>query len=218
MDKFVRPRRNHWNPRAQFISSIGLFAILGTFALWGFKTPAILFYILQKKEEDEGRGISWLEDSNLARIILFYTIETVFLYNIYCPSILQTRIMAQLVGNVACKYWDLGSIPRSPHIIHNIFSNTILCSNHPVVHPKPHASASQVSLNFHPVAKRWGTWYSPVKQHAHDSWKSTRLGLLMGQNSLTQTSTLGQHTPLVCIFILFSFLFLNSFNCYNNYY
>ena len=43
MVEFVKARRIQPDPRALFISSIALIAIIDTLGLWGFKTPAILF-------------------------------------------------------------------------------------------------------------------------------------------------------------------------------
>ena len=49
---FVTSRRDKLTPRALFIFNHVLIAIFWPLFLWGFKTPAICFY-LQEKEEEE---------------------------------------------------------------------------------------------------------------------------------------------------------------------
>ena len=42
--------------------------------------------------------------------------------------------LAWMVVEVSCRYWDLGSIPRSPHLIHEFSYNVFLCSTSSKVH------------------------------------------------------------------------------------
>ena len=60
-----------------------------------------------------------------------------FIHIICCPLNIQMRALAQLVGEMSCRYWNLGSIPRSPHIIHDFCINTFPCSFPQIFH---HAS------------------------------------------------------------------------------
>ena len=50
--EIVTTRRTELTPRAQFIFAHCLIAIFPGLVQWGFKTPAICFY-LQEKDEDE---------------------------------------------------------------------------------------------------------------------------------------------------------------------
>ena len=51
-----------------------------------------------------------------------------FAYNDYCPLNVQPNALVQLVANVYYRYWDLGSIPRSPTLFNNFSCNMFLCS------------------------------------------------------------------------------------------
>ena len=53
MVEFVKARRIQPNHRALFILHVDLIAIIGSFILWGFKTPAICLFFLQANEEDD---------------------------------------------------------------------------------------------------------------------------------------------------------------------
>ena len=52
----------------------------------------------------------------------------VLYYIIHVSPTLQTNALVQLVADVYYRYWDLGSIPRSPYIFHNFFFNLFPCS------------------------------------------------------------------------------------------
>ena len=88
----------------------------------------------------------YMGDSNCARIFLFISLTCVFLYNYCFPFTLQTRCLAQLVEDVYCKHWDLGSIPRSPHILNDFCFNTFTCSASPTSHHTASRIACQVAL------------------------------------------------------------------------
>ena len=65
------------------------------------------------------------------------------LYYIIClPLHIQTRALAQMVGIRFGKRWNLGSIPRSPHIFHIFFLNVFLCS----IPSKAYHASSNASL------------------------------------------------------------------------
>ena len=51
-----------------------------------------------------------------------------FHYNICVPYNKQRARLAQLVGNVDNRYWDLGSIPRSPLFLNIVLFNVFPCS------------------------------------------------------------------------------------------
>ena len=53
MVETVWMRRRHWYYRAQFILTIGLFAIFCRVVLWGLKTPAVSLAFLQENGEDD---------------------------------------------------------------------------------------------------------------------------------------------------------------------
>ena len=95
-----------------------------------------------------------------------------------------------------------------PHIILNIFSNTILCSNHPKFHRARPATACHVASGIHPVARRWSPWYSGVNEHAHDHESQQGLDFSWARIASVHLH-MGHHTPfgLPC-FILFSFLLI----------
>ena len=122
MAETVWMRRSRWNHRAFFILPLTLFAIFHCCSQWGFKTPAILFYILQKKEEDEGRGISWLVNSNLR---VFSSMVIAF-HIIFLLVIMFTNAFEWRSGWRHC--WQAlgpGFDSQVPHIILSIFSQSV---------------------------------------------------------------------------------------------
>ena len=124
MTETVWMRRTRWTYRALFILSPLLFAIFHCYSQWGFKTPAILFYILQKKEEDEGRGISWLVKSNLRA----FSSMVIAFHIIFLLVIIFTNAFEWRSGWRHC--WQAlgpGFDSQVPHIILNVFSNIISC-------------------------------------------------------------------------------------------
>ena len=116
--------------------------------------------------------------------------------------------LAQLVDALACRHWDLGSIPRSPHIFHNFSPNAFQCSVQPkAYHASSHASLPHTHEDQSEGYKRSPTMY--VSQCTYTrARKSNRAWILMGQKYSNSPPKRARHPPLVCIFfnsIFFSF-------------
>ena len=119
-----------------------MFAIFHSFSLWGFKTPATCFMFAGRTRKKMDVALHDWGIQMLARFFKCFSITGFFIYYICCLLYVLVRFTAQLVEDVPCKHWDLGSIPRSPHIIHSFCFNPFPCS----VHPKVYHASSHVSL------------------------------------------------------------------------
>ena len=144
----------------------------------------------------------------LARFSLFIPLTLFFLYNIYSPLYEQARCLAQLVDEVYCKHWDLGSIPRSPHIFHNFYPNVFPCS----VHQKAYHTSSHVSLprahDHSSNGHRMNSRIHPSQPAYTQAGKSNKA--LFNGPDYCKTPPFGPENPpwFVYFSILFSFLFL----------
>ena len=100
--------------------------------LWGFKTPAMCFMFLQERR----RWRAWQSGSGQfklgARFFLFPAYNAFVSFNISFLFHLQTRLSDAVVEDVACNLWDLGSIPRSPHISLSFFLKCLCAASHQV--------------------------------------------------------------------------------------
>ena len=118
------------------------------------------------------------------------------------------RSIAQLVAEVACKYWDLGSIPRSPLIFHNFFLNMFPCRVHHKVHHTPNACACP---NV-PGDQSKGQDVRSImhtSQPCHTQALKVNMGLGSVRQNASQTPPKGPKIP-PCLYFL-SLIFLFSF-------
>ena len=130
------------------------------------------------------------------------------------------RSIAQLVAEVACRYWDLGSIPRSPHMFNNFCFNMFPCNFQPKVHyTHSHASLPH-NLNDQSKGQNVKTTIHLGQPSSMWSWK-VKKGLHSDGPKCFKNLPNGPETPPgLHSSILFSFsiliLLIIFFNCFFN--
>ena len=134
---------------------------------------------------------------------------SILFYIICFLSQVQSAQLAHLVKAFIGKHWDLGSNPRSPHIISIILFNPFPCSasfSDPSYTQRlclPCVSNGQSSGYYQPstirISQSFSTWFK----------KSAKGLLLLGQNSSSHLLNWGQHPPWFAYsFLSFHFLFV----------
>ena len=141
-----------------------------------------------------------------------------FLYIIFIVQLYYKRAwMAQLVGNVAGRYWDLGSIPRSPHIIVDFCFKTFTCSNDSMVHHAPPCASLPSGHDAQSSGQEMESMVCSSQWTCTRSGKSTR-PCANGPEFLKVHLHMGQTPPWFAIFFLFLYSFiLFLLICFNYY-
>ena len=110
--------------------------------------------------------------------------------------------MAQLVGVLSYRHWDLGSIPRSPYIFHNFSINMLPCS----VRSKDHHMSQRSGLPSVQELQSNGQ-NGKIIMHAnqwnHTQFLKVKKGLIMlGQTAFNKPPKLGLNTPWFALFFI----------------
>ena len=134
------------------------------------------------------------------------------------------RALVQLAIEVACRYWDLGSIPRSPQTLNNFGLKVFQYSASSKVH---HARSCWCLPNVHEIQSEG---YQKTSTMYLSPWMSIQTGkvnvarFLVGLNSLHKPPLGARHPHGLHIFILYfnfpfySFIcFIVLFNSQNNF-
>ena len=203
-----------WNltiaPYFFFTMSYSLFSVDD--ALGGFKTPAISFYYRHNwRRRLAWHGVSgWFEIQR--PFFYFITLMLILLYIVYSPFYVQSAQMAHLVKAFIGKHWDLGSNPRSLHIISIILFNPFPCS-------ASFSSPSYTQRLCLPCVPDDPS--SGQEPRVHGILQSTRKHVIQkvrkgphsnGLNSSNHLLNWGQHPPQFAFcFLFFSLFFLFIF-------
>ena len=117
---------------------------------------------------------------------------------------------AQLVESNAGKPWDLGSNPRSPHILVIFLCNTFRYSTSPDVHHTFTIQACHTATKIKSKARMRGPSYTSI-DHATRALKSQPGQASMGQIPADHTSKWAYKPPMFAFFSLFLLFFSISY-------
>ena len=156
----------------------------------------------------------WLEYLNCRAFFCLTSLTFVSYYNICVPLTLQTHALAQLVDELSCRYWDLGSIPRSPTYCIIFVVTYSHAASIKLSTIRAHAQACHILMRINLKATKRGLSYTSV-----NGWtlklESQQRPCVHGPEFLKTYLPLGPDTPWFALF--FSSLFiilLIVFNCF----
>ena len=147
------------------------------------------------------------------RVFSYFQHSGCFSYIIVISYYVYTyHALVQLVADVYYRYWDLGSITRSPTSLMIFFFIRFHAASHPKEYHTPNACACQMSQGINPRVKVWRlscTLSQPhVRKHRKSMWPD-----FSGPNCFPKPPN-WVNTPHVCISFSHSFsLFL--FICFD---
>ena len=121
------------------------------------------------------------------------------------------RALAQLVGELSCRYWDLGLIPRSPiYCIIFVLTYSYAAFNQRFT-MHAHAKAWQVASRSNLKAAGWGPWYTQ-STIPHTSWKVKQALSWWAKIASKKPPKWARHPPW---FAFFNFIFFSILILFN---
>ena len=182
----------------------------------GLKPPLSISYFQVKwsshEEDAELSQPDWTIQT-FALNFCFTPIAFVLSHMNQVPLILQTNALGWLVSEVSFKHWDLGSIPRSPYILHNFVQYAFRCNSLPRVHHASNTLACHMSQEMNLKARIWNPPWTSVKRSTRIIEKSKKAKNQWAK-MLPIHLHLGQSPPMFVFFSLFilPFIYFNYIN------